>query len=185
MGIIKNIFQPISELTFPKTTAFIGSTWKRILLIKRSCDILSLSFKLSYILYLIYALVEGVGSLFVNIAFLVFSTTYFIFEICVKFFKKNTEKAKVKSAKRWFRYGRIAIKAIKLSMAIYGIYTSLDSPSILGIVLALFSAVIFFVEVLLEVIYLVASKMLQKFKRSVSDDINIIKRMKKEENASS
>ncbi len=167
--------RPIANRLLGKSMSVLDKTWSDIVIIKKWWDISSFLFKLSYIAYLIYALVAGVGNLYVNIAFLAFSVAYMSFDTMTRLSKSTELKQKKGTIRRRFRIGKILIDTVKLSMAAYGVAVSWKNPSVIGVVLAVFSALVFLFDVVFEIIYTVIMSRYTLLCEAFNQDITNLK----------
>ncbi len=172
-------FRPVASTALPNTMKIIDKTWNQIKLIWKLWGIASLIFKLSYISYLIYALATGLGNLYVNIGFLVFSVAYLVFDQTTRAYESPTAKKKTRAIRKWFRCAKIGADVVKLSMAVYGVCISWANPSVVGVVLAVFSALVFVFDVAFEIIYSVIASRYEQLCEAVEHDVQALKSAKK------
>lgn len=163
-------FKPILDFLLQNTMAAFDKTVREAKCIWRVWNVSSLIFKLSYIAYLIYALVAGVGNIYANVAFLAFSIAYLAFDLTLKAFESPLAKEKKKTVKHWFRIGKIGIDIVKVCMAVYAVVISWRNPSVVGVVLAVLSVFTLLLDIVLEIVYTIINSKLKLFKNAFEID---------------
>ena len=134
--------------------------------------------------YLIYAVIAGVGNLWVNLTLLVLSASYFVFYLIVRARKDNLKK----KVSKIFRWCKLFVKFFNLGLIIYGLYFTLQEVTLLALIQLAFMVVGWVLGVVFEVVVSVvekrASLILDGFKEDFSaviSAVNFFKRMKGDE----
>ena len=126
--------------------------------LKRIFYIFSASVQALCIVYLVYLLVIGEGFFAANIILLVLSTSHFVFHtIC--YGNGGKARRKLLGIKNVLRYAKLAIRAITLGVAIYGIYVATTHLTPVSIILTSLMAVCWILQIIFEfVCYFVESR---------------------------
>ncbi len=150
-------------------------TERTVRLILRVCDIVSVLWQIFTVIYLLYATLNGIGYIYVNIALLIFSVSYLTFNITVRILKDKLKRdklirARTKKAKRVYRAVKIALGVVKCGISIYGVCISWSSASVIAVVLAVFNVIGLLIDIALEAIYYVFNSKLKCFKAALAAD---------------
>ena len=118
----------------------------------------SLAFRIATLLisagYFIYAIVTETGILWANSLSLAILVAYNVFELVAdKLEIAKTAKKTVKHAYKWLK---IVIKSFTLVVMLYGIYVAADSVNGIRIILATLMIIMWVLQVLLEIVSIVA-----------------------------
>lgn len=108
--------------------------------------------QLLYIGYLLFAIISGIGIIYVNVALGVISLAYFIFYMLTN----NATDKKTKHVAYVTRHTKTIIKlvlnAFTLAVAIYGIYISATTTNAFSLMLTILMIVFWCVQLVLEII---------------------------------
>lgn len=126
--------------------------------LKRIFYVFSASVQALCILYLVYLLVIREGFLAANVILLVLSASHLVFNtVCYGADGKVRER--LIGIKNVIRYAKLAVRAITLTVAIYGIYVATTHVTPTSIVLTSLMAVSWILQIILEfVCYFVESR---------------------------
>ena len=123
--------------------------------VKRAAFILNVLFQITYITYLIYALAVGAGFLWANIIFGVLSVGYFVFYL-LTYGKNDRTSRKVKSdVKHVKKWTVLTVKLVTIALTVYGIYIATTRMNFISVSLAVFSIVVWGIQLVIEIIGLI------------------------------
>ena len=101
---------------------------------KRFGFIFNIVIELLTISYLVYAIIAGVGIIYLNVALVTLSLAYLTFYIVIG---RDPEKKKLcVQTKRSYKYFKIAVHTVSLGITVYGLYIATEEPSFVSIVMA-------------------------------------------------
>lgn len=168
-------------------------TWTALSTIYKFFKRFSLAFSIitqvGYIVYLVYALTNGVGHWFFNLPLLLVSTAFLFYYIgkhipgSKERKRKRREKRRAKQREKhrdytikksvdWFKMG---IKAATLGITLYGIYIAAENISAVTVTLAAFSVVMFLISFFSEIITMVIHLLFAVIRAGVELDTEPIK----------
>jgi len=105
---------------------------------------------LVYISYLVYALIASVGILAVNITLLALTACNLLFYI-IYLARKTKELGKLRrEVNRYYRWLKLTIRAYPLVIVVYNVFIASEEMSALSIVVAAFTAIIWIIQLILE-----------------------------------
>ena len=117
--------------------------------LRKWCKIFKICFPIFTLAYYIYALVMGVGNLYVNIILISLFVVYTTFELATC--KKNMKKTR-KMVSKIYKWIKLAIKTFTLGSMLYGIYMASSNIDGISIILAVLMIILWVLQVLLEII---------------------------------
>lgn len=126
---------------------------------------------LVYVLYLFYAIITRNGIIWVNLPLLCVVISYFIFYIVKHEDIDDDSKKLKKKVKRFYRWSKIAIKAISFGITILGLYTSTISPDFITILMTAITAIILVFSLLGEIVIAFINKRIDLFKEAFQMDM--------------
>mgnify|MGYP003293263362 CR=1 FL=1 len=132
---------------FQYTLAVLDKTVRDIKAVGKSISVVT---QIIYILYLSYAIIAGISTLWANIALLGVSVLYFAFHIyCLARLDEKMKEAK-EGALHAYKTVKLAINGITLGMTLYGIYIAASEVSVITVVFAGLSTIGWMFGLLLE-----------------------------------
>lgn len=135
---------------------------------------LSISFNLTvyslYLIYLLFAIKNGVGVQIINIILAVMTGLFMIVYLALRMSDRRHAK-KIKRIKRYYKNFKLFSKTVTSVTAVYSLLTAIKSVSPLAIIIAFLGALFFILRLLLEVAFFFVRLKMMKIKRSVTDKI--------------
>ena len=128
--------------------------------------------QLFYIFYLLYATWNDIGVFYIDLVLLILSCAYFGFFLYNHNFGKKKEIAL--TVKSIFKWSKRLIKLVNLGIMIYGIVYTATKPDALSIVLTALVAILWLVDLLLEIAVKVIKSWWQLFLEGIQADLEVI-----------
>lgn len=136
------------------------------------CDVVVQSLM---IFYLIYAIVTQAGKLWANIPLLTICAAYFLyFLITTKADPLYKQDATQKKLRKAVKYSKLCIKFCSLGVTLYGIYVATTHVTALSVILAATSLVGWILQVVFEIIKILAENLYDLAKEAVKADVEEI-----------
>ena len=136
----------------------VESVNKTVSDLKRIFYIFSSSVQALCILYLVYLLAIGEGFLIANVILLPLGVSHFVFN-AVCYGTSGKARARLIGIRNVLKYAKLAVRAITLIVAIYGIYVATTHVTPTSIILTSLMAVSWVLQIILEfVCYFVESR---------------------------
>lgn len=124
-----------------------------------------------YLAYLIYTVIAKVGLIYLNIPLLIVSAIYLsVFLILHKYNDKKTKKARKISA-HVKTIIKLAINAVALSVAVYGIYVASTNTDGISIMLTTLMLIFWCAQVVLEIIVMFFEKKADQISWALQKDV--------------
>lgn len=141
--------------------------------VKQSIILFVNIFKYGYIfislLYFVIALITKRGNFIINLVTTIVFILYTIFEISTRNINIKTTRRRVK---RIYKWTRLLLKLFILIAMVCGIYTGYDQNSIFGKMLLLFMVILWLMQLTLEIIILVVSRIIKTTVDGIKSDID-------------
>ena len=131
----------------------------------------TLTVNLLYLGYLIYAISVGSGIRWINIALAIATVLFTLTNIAFRLMGKGGKRG-AKASKRWYKRFKLVTKLFSIIAAGYGITTALASPSLINVILSYFTAVIWCVQVLLEILVSAIDRKIEAVRKRKEDRAN-------------
>ena len=128
--------------------------------------------QLFYIFYLLYATWNDIGVFYIDLVLLILYCAYFGFFLYNHNFGKKKEIAL--TVKSIFKWSKRLIKLVNLGIMIYGIVYTATKPDALSIVLTALVAILWLVDLLLEIAVKVIKSWWQLFLEGIQADLEVI-----------
>ena len=143
--------------------------------ITRLLTVITVASQLITIGYFSYSSAVGNGYLPVNITLIAVSAVYLVLYLASKIRKENTRLKKVrKRARRITKAVKLTLKALTLSVTVYGIYLAGDADGI-SIILATLSIIFWIIQTLFEIIRYYGEIKFEELRESLRRDFEEIK----------
>lgn len=126
------------------------------------------------IIYFIYAICAPAGILWVNITLLVPSVMYFVFYVIMHGRTEKGAKRVRKITRHAFTSYKLIVKLLNAITVVYSIYAATTHVTVWSIVLAAFTVVTLFFQMLLELLVIYAEIQFERISNSLSDDMRIL-----------
>ena len=124
-----------------------------------------------YLAYLIYTVIAKVGLIYLNIPLLIVSAIYLsVFLILHKYNDKKTKKARKISA-HVKTIIKLAINAVALSVAVYGIYVASTNTDGISIMLTTLMLIFWCAQVVLEIVVMFFEKKADQISWALQKDV--------------
>lgn len=136
-----------------------------------ACGVLANAFP---IVYLVYAICAPAGILWVNITLLVPSVMYFVFYIVMHGRKEKWARRVKKITGHAFSSYKLIVKLLNAITVVYSIYAATTHVTVWSIVLAAFTVVTLFFQMILELLVIYAEIQFERISNSLSDDMRIL-----------
>ncbi len=145
--------------------------------------------QICYIAYLVYALITGTGHWFFNVPLLAASLGFLIFTITLYCPRKETDPAKsrkkkkraqkrakrlMKSVKNYFDWFKLGIKAATVIISLYSIYIAVTHISVITVILAAFSFILFLFQLLFEIAEIVFHRLYYYLRAGIELDTEAV-----------
>lgn len=141
----------------------------------------TLTVNLLYLGYLIYAISVGSGIRWINISLAVATVLFTLVNIAFRLKGKGGKRG-AKVSKRLYKRFKLVTKLFSIIAAGYGITTALASPSLITVVLSYFTAAIWCMQVLLEIVVSAIDRKIERGRKRREDRANRRAAMIDEEN---
>ena len=152
----------------------IVATQKTVDDIKKFSFITALFTQALYIDYLIYAIIMGVGFIWLNIPLLVISSAYFIFFLAANGKSGKKIKSAKKSAAHGYKILKITAASFNLAVLLYSIWAFPDEVKPISIVLATLMTLVLVLNVFFEMLSVFAERRLNLFITALKADLELI-----------
>lgn len=132
---------------------------------------------LSYIGYLIYAIVVPRSIMAINIILLCLSSVYFLFYLIATSFGKDLDGNKIarKNAKKLLKIAKKIMKVYSLGVMIYGLSSASENATAPYVILMALQLMFFLIGVVFDCIVAVAEKRFELFKTAIALDTKPVK----------
>jgi hypothetical protein len=147
--------------------------------LKRFLKVFTVASNVLYISYLIYALCVGAGQTFANIILLSVVSSYFVFYLCTLSLEGDKMKklrTRIRRITVWFKIG---IKALTLSIAIYGFYAASTHFTPVSVMLTSLVAIIWIGQIFIEIVCYYIENRINLFKTALDADFEGINEAKR------
>ena len=148
-----------------------GMIHKTIEDIRKLLLAINVSSLLVYILFLFYAIIARNGIIWVNISLLCLVIAYLVFYVVKHEDIDDDSKKLKKKVKRFYKWSKIAIKAVSLGITIFGLYASTVSPDFITILMTALTAIILVFSLIGEIVISFINKRIDSFKEAFEMDL--------------
>ena len=149
---------------FAYTIAAFNKTVKDI---KRVALAFNLFTIVCYIAYLVYALIADIGNTYANAALCALSVSYFIYYLFSV--AKIVSSDDISKVKRTYKFLKLTVNAITLSIAVYGVFLNYDENKSAWITFLL--CAIWVLQLVLEIASIILEDRLNFFKTALTHDL--------------
>ena len=119
-----------------------------------------------YLIYLFFAIIFGIGNLWMNLALAAINLGFMIFYLALRLSKKKT-KRRVKHLKQYYNLFMTVARISTLLTAILALFSAIESVHPVLIVLSLSGVVILLLYLLVSIIFQLIGRTLEKIKDSI------------------
>lgn len=133
--------------------------------------------QVGYLLYLAYALLSGMGNVYINCFLFAVSLFYFVFNLIVRNKKSKAIKKAQFATAHSIKWSKLAINAFTLGTTLYVFYTSSANggPNAFNIVITTLLLLMWILQVLLEIILLLFEREKNVLVAALEKDIEPLK----------